>query len=107
MTRINLFLLAVAILSAMSVINARHLSRKLYSELHKEQKFAADLEIEYGRLQLEQSTWAAQALIEEAATTRLHMQIPHPRDIQIIQSNKRSTASNLPLASTPSGSKQP
>lgn len=81
---LNLFLLAMVIVSAISVVNARHQSRKLYTELQKEQKFAGELEIEYGRLQLEQSTWAAQGTIEQAATERLHMESPHPKEIQII-----------------------
>lgn len=90
MTRINIFLLLVVILSALSVVNARHQSRKLYTELQKEQKFATDLEVEYGRLQLEQSTWAAQGTIESAAIDRLHMESPHPKEIQVISLSSAS-----------------
>lgn len=86
---LNLFLLAMVIVSAISVVNARHQSRKLYTELQKEQKFANELEIEYGRLQLEQSTWAAQGNIEQAAIERLHMESPQPKDIQIIASRHK------------------
>ena len=34
------------------------------------------LEIEWGQLQLEQSTWAAHARIEKVARERLHMKPP-------------------------------
>lgn len=47
--RTNLVLLAILIVCAMSVISARHQSRKLYSDLQRELKFAAQLEVEYGR----------------------------------------------------------
>lgn len=85
-TRLNIILLAVAIVSAMSVVTARYQSRKLYADLQKEQKFARELEIEFGRLQLEQSTWAAHNLIEQTAVDRLKMRTPDPREVQILKS---------------------
>ncbi len=86
------FLLLALIVCALGVITSQHLARKLYSELEKEQKFTRELEVEFGKLQLEQSTWAAHSLIERAATDRLSMHIPDPREVQVVHSSlaKRS-----------------
>ena len=100
MIRTNLVLLAILIVCAMSVISARHQSRKLYSDLQREIKFVAQLEVEYGRLQLEQSTWAAHGLIERAATDRLQMQMPEPKEIQVLPSRG---SLHLPAPKTTSG----
>ena len=84
MTRLNLALLLVLIVCALNVITARHLARQHYADLQKEQKFAHDLDVEYGKLQLEQSTWAAHSLIERRATEQLGMHMPEPREIQVL-----------------------
>ncbi|OWY40894.1 cell division protein FtsL [Xenophilus sp. AP218F] len=84
MNKLNATLLVIAVLSAWSVVTSTHVSRKLYSDLQKETKSAQQLEIEFGQLQLEQSTWGAHAVIERAAQSRLGMHTPDPRQIQVI-----------------------
>ncbi|MDF0604584.1 cell division protein FtsL [Neisseriaceae bacterium TC5R-5] len=86
MNKINMGLLMIAVFCACSVVTSQHVARKLYSDLQKEQKSAQQLEIEFGQLQLEQSTWGSHALIEQVATSQLKMQVPDPRQIQIISS---------------------
>ena len=81
------FLLLALIVCALGVVTSQHLARKLYSDLEKEQKFTHQLEVEFGKLQLEQSTWAAHSLIERAATERLSMHTPDPREVQVVQSS--------------------
>lgn len=76
MTRLNLFLLLIVILCALSVVSSQHTARKLYTELQKQDKDAQQLEVEWGQLQLEQSTWAAHSRIEAEATRRLGMRTP-------------------------------
>lgn len=75
MTRLNLFLLAIAIACALSVITSQHKARRLYGELQKEDLVSKRLDVEWGRLQLEQSTWAMHSRIEQEATRRLGMQV--------------------------------
>lgn len=76
MTRLNLFLLMIAIGCALSVVTSQHKARKLYIELQKEEKETKRLDVEWGQLQLEQSTWAMHSRIEAEATRRLNMQQP-------------------------------
>jgi len=84
MNRLCAILLTLVVVSAWSVVTSQHVSRRLYSDLQKEQKSAQQLEVEYGQLQLEQSTWGAHAVIEKAASTRLGMHTPDQRQIQVI-----------------------
>lgn len=75
MSRLNLFLLAIVIVCALSVITSQHKARKLYGELQKEGQVTKQLDVDFGRLQLEQSTWAMHSRIEQEATQRLGMQV--------------------------------
>ena len=71
--RLNLLLLVVLALSALLVVSAQHKARRLHAALEQERARARHLEVEYGRLQLEQSTWAMHARIERIAGERLGM----------------------------------
>ncbi|GGY09271.1 cell division protein FtsL [Paludibacterium paludis] len=84
MNRLNAILLVILVLCAWSVVTSQYVARKLYSDLQKEQKSQHDLDVEYGQLMLEQGTWGAHALIEKAATTRLGMHTPDPREVQVV-----------------------
>lgn len=84
MARLNLILLAVLVVCALSVVTSQHRARKLYVELQREQELARQLEIEWGQLQLEQSTWAMHARIEKIASGRLLMRVPPPSRVQVV-----------------------
>lgn len=81
MIRVDAFLVALAVCSALGVVAAQHHARKLYSELEREQVRARDLEVEWGQLQLEQSTWAAHARVEKIAREQAGMRPPAPGQI--------------------------
>ena len=53
-------------------------------ELEKEQEKARQLAVEWGQLQLEQSTWAMRARIEKIATKQLLMKVPDVSQIKVI-----------------------
>ena len=84
MVRINLLLLAVLILGALSLVTSRHQARKLFVELERETARARAYETEYGQLQLEQSTWAMPVRVEKIAREQLKMQIPGARRIEVV-----------------------
>ena len=84
MARLNLILLAALVVCALSVVTSQHRARKLYIELQKEQETARKLEVEFGQLQLEQSTWAMHSRIEKVALTELRMQTPPPSRVQVV-----------------------
>jgi len=78
-------LLVVVVLCALSVVTSQHKARKLFIELQKEKEFAQQLEVEWGQLQLEQSTWATPARVEEIAGKQLHMQLPKSGQVKLIR----------------------
>ncbi|KAF0814837.1 Cell division protein FtsL [Andreprevotia sp. IGB-42] len=84
MTRLNLLLLGMLILCALSVVTSQHKARKLYGELQKEAQYSKKLDVEWGQLQLEQSTWAMHSRIESEATKKLGMQVPGANRTQAI-----------------------
>ena len=84
MARLNFILFAVLIVTALATITAQHKSRKLYIELQQQQDAANQYEVEWGQLQLEQSTWAMHSRIEDIAEKRLDMQVPDAGRIQVV-----------------------
>jgi cell division protein FtsL len=70
--------------SAAGAIWCKHRSRELFVQLEALNSRRDDLEIEWGQLQLEQSAWSTHAFVERVASTRLHMAMPPPREIEII-----------------------
>ena len=83
---IALVLLLLAVLvSAVGVVWTRHESRVLFVELTRLQNERDDLNIEYGRLELEQATWAEPRRIDEDARSKLGMVSPQPQDIQLVR----------------------
>ena len=76
MKNVFLILLGAAVFfSAIKVVIARHDTRRLFVEIQKLEKDRDNLNEEWGRLQLEQSTWATDARIESVSKTELHMKI--------------------------------
>lgn len=84
MTKLNLILFVVLLACALGTVTSQHQARKLYVELQQQQDRAKQYEIEWGQLQLEQSTWAMHSRIEQIASTHLHMLVPDPKLIQIV-----------------------
>ena len=83
--RLNLLLLCLAIACALGVVTSQHKARKLFVELQKEQELARQMEVEWGQLQLEQSTWAMPARVEKIASRQLQMQLPKGDKIQFVR----------------------
>lgn len=84
LTRLNLVLLALVVLSSLGIIASQHQSRRLYNELQVEQASAKRSEEEMGRLQTEQSYWSTPTRIEKVAREQLGMRLPdaaHTRNL--------------------------
>lgn len=77
-------LILAVVLSAVAVVYSKHQSRKLFVELQALYQQIDDLDIEWGRLQLEQSTWSSHGRIEEIARKKLNMTLPKANDILYI-----------------------
>ena len=67
------------------MVFARHEHRQLFIQLSKLEKARDELNIEFGRLQLEQATWAESNRIDQVARTRLGMVFPETGDIVVVR----------------------
>ncbi len=76
-------LLPLVLVSALAAVYAKHLSRKHFVELQALIAERDRLEIEWGRLQIEESTLSSHAEVERIARTQLGMRTPDPRDIHL------------------------
>lgn len=86
MGKMAFLLLAVAVfVSAIGVVYSIHQSRKLFVQVQTLQAQRDEMDVEWGRLQLEQSTWATDARIEELASSKLDMIIPAPNAIVMVK----------------------
>ncbi|MFC7302559.1 cell division protein FtsL [Cognatiluteimonas weifangensis] len=84
--RVLLALLILAdVLSAIGVVFARHQHRQSFIALTKLERARDELNIEFGRLQLEQATWAESNRIDQVARTRLGMKFPEAGEIVVVR----------------------
>ena len=65
-------------------IYAKYRARELFVELERLNSDRDELDVEWGRLQLEQSAWSNYGYVERVASERLHMTVPDSRDIAIL-----------------------
>ncbi|MDD2722120.1 MAG: cell division protein FtsL [Gallionella sp.] len=82
---LNVLLLVLVVAGALSVVTSQHKARKLYLAMQQEKEHARQMEVEWGQLQLEQSTWAAPARVESIATARLQMRLPQKEQVRFIR----------------------
>ena len=76
---------AVCVVSALALVYTKHESRKLFVELEQLTDQRDELNIEWGQLQIEQSTWATHARIEQVATDDLQLTRPETTEIFVIE----------------------
>ena len=84
MRRINLILIVILLVSAVATIASQHQARKRLQALELERERAHNLDVEFGQLQLEMSSWAAHTRIEKIAREKLGMQPPDMKKVQKI-----------------------
>ena len=73
------------VISAIAVVHARHQHRQLYVAITRLEHARDELNIDFGRLQLEQATWAESNRIDQVARERLGMKFPEAADIVVIR----------------------
>lgn len=84
--RLLLVVLVVAnVASAVAVVYARHLHRQAFATLMGQEHVRDELEIEFGRLQIEQATWAESNRIDQVARNRLGMKFPEGDEIVVVR----------------------
>ncbi|MBP9712801.1 MAG: cell division protein FtsL [Sterolibacterium sp.] len=97
MLRLNLLLLMITVACAIGTVASNHRVRKLVTTIEREQTHMRDLDVEWGQLQLEQSTWAGHARIEAIARDRLHMKVPAANQLMVVDPARVSSPVPSPV----------
>lgn len=78
--------LALCVLvSALGVVHTKHQSRQMFVELEMLKSERDELNTDWGKLTLEQATWATPTRVERIARDRLDMTLPSADRIEIIR----------------------
>ena len=81
---LGLLILAI-VASALLVVRDRHEHRQAFVALTRLERARDELNIEFGRLQLEQATWAESNRVDQVARSRLGMVFPRTEDIVVLR----------------------
>jgi cell division protein FtsL len=92
MTRLNFVLLSLLVACALSVVTSQHKARRQFTEWQEEQDKAKQIEVEWGQLQLEQSTWATRSRVERIATQSMQMRLPDRVQTRVVDTAAARTA---------------
>lgn len=76
--------LALVLVSALAVIQSTFACRELYAQLQQLESSQWYLQEDYGRLLLEQSTWASHHRVERVARSDLGMRAPDPTRLKVV-----------------------
>ena len=78
-------LVVANVVTALVLVRVRHEHRLQFIALTKLEKTRDELNIEFGRLQLEQATWAESNRVDQVARARLDMLFPRTEDIVVLR----------------------
>jgi cell division protein FtsL len=77
--------LVVAVMaSAVGAVYAKHENRKLFMELQSLTAERDQLEVDWSRLQIEQSTWSTHARVEQLARGEMGMRNPGSDELKVV-----------------------
>lgn len=80
-----LLLLGLVATSAIAMVLTRHQHRQAFIELSRLERERDELNIEFGRLQIEQATWSETNRIEQIAVGKLGMKFPEGAEVVVVQ----------------------
>ncbi|MHB1085732.1 MAG: cell division protein FtsL [Thiobacillus sp.] len=83
MSRLNVALALVLVMCALAVVQAHHRSRTYFVELERLKKEARALDEQWGKLQLEQGTWANPARVDTLARAQLGLVAPPQERVHV------------------------
>lgn len=81
---LRIIFIVVVFVSAIEVVVAQHQVRKLFVEIQGLKQVRDELNEEWGRLQLEQSTWATDDRVESLARMQLGMTEPNMNSLILL-----------------------
>ncbi|RKZ35578.1 MAG: cell division protein FtsL [Gammaproteobacteria bacterium] len=77
-------LVTLVFASAVAVVQVKHRTRTLFVELQKLERTHDRMQVEWGRLQLEQSTWATHDRVINLAAKQLGLIEPKPGSVVLV-----------------------
>ncbi len=77
-----LVIAAAVVASGVWVVQAKHETRQLFAELEELKREKDRLQVDWGRLRIEQGAWATHARIESVARDELALE--EPSDSQVV-----------------------
>jgi len=80
-----LLLLVLVAATAMAVVLAHHHHRQAFIALTAAERERDALNVEFGRLQIEQATWSETNRIEQIAVGKLGMKFPEGDEVVVVQ----------------------
>ena len=92
-----LLLLVAVLASGIGTVYVKHLSRDRFIELQALQRDFDSMQVEWGRLQLETSTWAAHDRVRNMAVEELDLFMP-PGDAVVVVRGQCAPSGFLPCA---------
>ncbi|RLK44049.1 cell division protein FtsL [Cupriavidus plantarum] len=105
MNRLTFFLLAALVFCALSLVGAQHQARTLFVALERAQAEEKQLDIDWSRLQYQQSALGKSARIADAARTQLKMASVMPGKTQYLAGIALPAAAPVASAQAPEASK--
>ncbi len=79
-----LILVVTVMTSAVAAVYAKHENRRLFTELQVLTAERDRLEVDWSRLQIEQSTWSTHARVEQLARGQMGMRSPVPAELRLV-----------------------
>ena len=83
-TLILIFMMVLTMISGMAVVLKEHQNRTAFNEFQELKDEGNELEVKWGQLLIEQSTFGVEGRVEEKAINELQMQLPVPAEIVMI-----------------------
>ena len=80
-------LLIANVATGVGVVYSKHSMRKSFIELQSTQNNFDELQIEWGRYQLEQSAWATHGRVEKIAREKLNMSLVHKKRLVFLKTD--------------------
>ncbi|MAR89906.1 MAG: cell division protein FtsL [Pseudomonadales bacterium] len=77
--------LVLVLASALAVVYSSYETRRLVATHQRLQQENDAMQVEWGQLLLEQSTWGSYNRVEQLAGTRLNMKVPAPNEIVMVE----------------------
>lgn len=79
------FLMLAILISALGVLYIKDLNRRLFIQYQMLESVSDQIQVDWGKLLLEQGAWSTQSRIQEVAQTTLEMRVPAPQEIVLVK----------------------